>query len=38
MSINVVKEDARYKQGRKFMKEKKYEEAIELFSSLLQSR
>lgn len=36
--MNVVKEDARYKQGRKFMKENKYEEAIELFSSLLQSR
>lgn len=30
-------EDPRFKQGRKFMNEKQFEDAIDLFSSLLES-
>lgn len=34
----VCRDDPRYVQGRKFMRESKYDEAIPLFESLLQSR
>jgi hypothetical protein len=33
----AVSSDARFKQGRLFLKDKQYEESIEMFSSLLQS-
>jgi hypothetical protein len=37
MSEFVLEEDGRYKQGQVFLDERKYEEAINLFSSLLQT-
>jgi superfamily II DNA or RNA helicase len=33
----AIMKDARFKQGRKCLKEKNYEDSIEIFSSLVQS-
>ncbi len=37
MEFVSIEEDPRYVQGKVFLKEKNFEDAIELFSSLLQS-
>jgi hypothetical protein len=37
MSSFDLTKDPRFKQGRKFLNEKKYEESIDIFESLLQS-